>query len=94
MTTKTQNASRERCAETGLARPAGSTSFGRWIRAARDFHGVSLPELAKRASMSKGHLSKIENDPTAGPACSLATAEKLTRAFGMPLWQVLKRLEK
>lgn len=66
--------------------------FGRWIKAARDFHGISLDDLAKRADVSKGHLSKIENDPSASLGISLAVAEKLTMAFGMPLWQVLKRI--
>lgn len=66
--------------------------FGRWVKAARDFHGISLDDVAKRADVSKGHLSKIENDPSASLGISLAVAEKLTTAFGMPLWQVLKRI--
>src|SRR5690606_24340081 len=71
---------------------AGSTPFGRWLRAAREFHGVSLCEIAKRSGVSKGHLSKIENDAAQGDNVTLAVAEKLAGCFGMPLWQVLKRI--
>ena len=67
--------------------------FGSWVRAARKFHGISLPELAKRAGVSKGHLSKIENDPDASRGLSLEVASKLAHAFGQPLWRVLNRLE-
>jgi transcriptional regulator with XRE-family HTH domain len=51
---------------------------------------VSLNELSKRTGISKGHLSTIENNDVAAGNVTLLLAAKLTQAFGMPLWHVLK----
>lgn len=68
------------------------SAFGKWLRAAREFHGVSLDYVAEEANVSKGHLSKIENDSTQGENITLAVAAKITAVFGMPLWRVLKQI--
>lgn len=69
-----------------------SSPFGRWLKSARGFHGVTLDWVSERSGIGKGHLSKIENDPEAGLNVSLATAGKIAGAFGLNLWQVLKRI--
>lgn len=53
-------------------------SFGQDIRTWRERRGLTLPELAAKAGVSKGTLSKIENGK--GDAC-LTTIDKLVRAL-------------
>jgi transcriptional regulator with XRE-family HTH domain len=83
---------RMNASEAAFSPAVGSTPFGRWLMAAREFHGVSLDEVAQRSGVAKSHLSNIENKPAIGDNLTLAVAEKITRSFGMPLWQVLKRI--
>lgn len=60
-----------------LARYLGNT-----IKDLRQQHGLTIAEVAERAGISRGMLSKIENAQT---ATSLDTLTKLAGAFGVSL---------
>ena len=49
------------------------------IREARQSQGVTLPELAARAGIGKGALSRLENDPNPNP--TLRTLHRLAEAL-------------
>lgn len=58
-------------------------NVGGTIRALRHEKGITLPELAERATLSKGLLSKIENSDESNP--SLDTLHKIAEALDEPL---------
>jgi len=65
-------------------------AFGRWVRKARDFHSVSLDELAATSRVSKSQLSELENGKCKEP--SIRVMQGIANAFGDPLWRVLRGL--
>jgi transcriptional regulator with XRE-family HTH domain len=56
--------------------------LGNTIRELRQRHGLTIAEVADRAGISRGMLSKIENAQT---ATSLDTLNRLARALGVSL---------
>ncbi len=56
--------------------------LGNTIRELRQQHGLTIAEVAKRVSVSRGMLSKIENAQT---ATSLETLAKIASALGVSL---------
>lgn len=78
-------------------RPRGSGSagvncymtFGAWIKSAREFHGMTLEEVAERAGTSKSYVSELEHGKSVP---TIDTAQKLARVFGQELWRVLKKI--
>lgn len=56
--------------------------LGNTLRELRQKHGLTIAEVAERASISRGMLSKIENAQT---ATSLETLAKLAGALGVSL---------
>lgn len=56
--------------------------LGNTIRELRQQHGLTIAEVADRADISRGMLSKIENAQT---ATSLETLSRLSRALGVSL---------
>ena len=62
-------------------------NIGGTIKALRQEKGYTLPTLADRAKLSKGLLSKIENDADANP--SLDTLFKIAEALDEPLSAIL-----
>jgi transcriptional regulator with XRE-family HTH domain len=68
-------------------RPA---SFGIWLKQARAFHNITLDELSEKSGVSRGHIWHIEKhakNPT------LETAGKLTAAFNLKLWKIIKLID-
>jgi transcriptional regulator with XRE-family HTH domain len=57
----------------------------------REARGWSQSELGRRAGLGQGHINEIEAmDP---PQISLATLEKLARAFAMPRHELLRLID-
>ncbi len=63
-------------------------TFGEWLKAAREFHGMTLEEVAQRAGKSKSYVSEVENGKSTP---SIVNAQKLAAVFGMELWRALKK---
>ena len=61
--------------------------LGNAIRDLRQKHGLTIADVAERASISRGMLSKIENGQT---ATSLDTLSKLSQALGISLSTLFK----
>jgi transcriptional regulator with XRE-family HTH domain len=62
-------------------------SVGQKIRALRTEAGVTLPDLAEKAGVSKGFLSQLENDENAN--VSLDTLAKIAKALGVSVGGLL-----
>lgn len=63
-------------------------NIGGTIKALRQEKQITLPDLAEKAKLSKGLLSKIENSEDANP--SLDTLFKISEAFGISLSEFLE----
>jgi transcriptional regulator with XRE-family HTH domain len=63
-------------------------NVGGTIKALRQEKGITLPDLAERAKLSKGLLSKMENSAEANP--SLDTLYKIAEALEEPLSALLE----
>ena len=61
--------------------------LGNAIRDLRQKHGLTIADVAERAGISRGMLSKIENNQT---ATSLDTLSKLAQALGISLSTLFK----
>jgi transcriptional regulator with XRE-family HTH domain len=61
--------------------------LGNAIRDLRQKHGLTIADVAERAGISRGMLSKIENSQT---ATSLDTLSKLAQALGISLSTLFK----
>ena len=68
-----------------------SARFGPVIRELRESRGWSQEQLAGQASLNRSYMGEIERS-AAMP--SLATAEKLARAFDVALSDLIARCEK
>jgi len=62
-------------------------NLGERIRALRTERSMTLPTLAERSGLSKGLLSKLENDEESNP--SLGTLHKIIKALDATLSDVL-----
>ena len=62
-------------------------SVGGRIRTLRTEQGLNLPALATKSGLSKGLLSKLENDPDSNP--SLDTLHKLAQALDVTIADLL-----
>lgn len=62
-------------------------NVGQKIRALRTEAGVTLPDLAEKAGVSKGFLSQLENDEKAN--VSLDTLAKIAKALGVTVGGLL-----
>ena len=71
--------------------PCSKKSFGTWLKSARTFHGLTLREVSDKCGVTISHLCELEKGDRPNP--SLEAAGKITRAFGMELWRVLKLLD-
>ena len=67
-----------------------SARFGPVIRELRESRGWSQEQLAGQASLNRSYMGEIERS-AAMP--SLATAEKLARAFDVALSELISRCE-
>ena len=63
------------------------TNVGGRIRALRSELQMTLPALAKKADLSKGLLSKLENDEDPNP--SIKTLNAIAKALGVTLSEIL-----
>jgi len=63
------------------------SNLGERIRIIRTEQGMNLPALAAKSGLSKGLLSKLENDPDSNPG--LDTLQKLARAFDVNIASLL-----
>ncbi len=63
-------------------------NIGGRVRALRTEMQISLPTLAERSGLSKGLLSKLENDEDPNP--SLATLYKMAEALNVTLADLLE----
>jgi transcriptional regulator with XRE-family HTH domain len=63
-------------------------NLGPKIRALRTEKNLTLPELARRANLSKGLLSKLENDEESNP--SITTVFRIAEAFGVTIADILE----
>jgi len=64
--------------------------FGQIVRTAREARGLSQERLAARAELNRSYIGEVER---ADAMPSLATADKLARGLGLPLWRLLQRCE-
>lgn len=62
-------------------------SVGGRIRTLRTEQGLNLPALSELSGLSKGLLSKLENDPKSNPG--LDTLHKLAKAFNVTIADLL-----
>jgi len=62
-------------------------NVGTRIRTLRIEKGITLPELAERAKLSKGLLSKLENEPKSNP--SLDTLFKIAEGLNASLTDII-----
>ncbi len=58
------------------------------LRSLREEHGLTQEKLAQRAGISLYYLQLLEGKKPKNP--SLMVLEKLAKAFGTPLWKLLK----
>ena len=65
-------------------------AIGHEVRASRKHLGLTVADLAQRAAMSVGMLSKIENGLTSP---SLNSLQALSNALGIPISRLLRRFE-
>ncbi|MGR3485382.1 MAG: helix-turn-helix domain-containing protein [Paracoccaceae bacterium] len=72
------------------AAPTLEAAIGREVRAHRLRHGLTVAQLAGRADLSSGMLSKIENGLTSP---SLTTLQSLAAALSVPLTALLRGWE-
>ena len=63
------------------------TEFGRVVKALRTSNDMTLRELAARAKIPPGYLSELEAGKKKNP--SLDVLERLARALGVPVGQLL-----
>jgi transcriptional regulator with XRE-family HTH domain len=63
-------------------------NIGCRVRTLRTQRGITLPDLAERAGVSKGLLSKLENSEEPNP--SLSTLYKITEALDVSLADLLE----
>ena len=61
---------------------------GERVRLLRNEKGMTLPALAERADLSKGLLSKLENNEDSNP--SLTTLYKIAEALGVTVADILE----
>jgi transcriptional regulator with XRE-family HTH domain len=80
-----QDLSSQRLEHHGLEHYLGNT-----IRELRQQHGLTIAEIADRAGISRGMLSKIENAQT---STSLETLEKLANALGVSLSTLFRKYD-
>jgi transcriptional regulator with XRE-family HTH domain len=64
--------------------------FGLVVKQLREELGVSQEQLAARAELNRTYVGEVER---AKAMPSLATIEKIARAFGLPVSQLLSRCE-
>lgn len=64
-------------------------NIGARIKALRQEKGITLPALATKTGLSKGLISKIENNKDANP--SLETLNKFADALDLTLAELLER---
>ncbi len=64
--------------------------LGNTIRELRQQHGLTIAEVADRADISRGMLSKIENAQT---ATSLETLSRLSQALGVSLARLFRHYD-
>ena len=62
------------------------------MREQRLSRGWTSQYLARRAGVSQACISSIETGTRRSP--SLATAERICRAFGVPLWTAIEEVHK
>ncbi len=58
------------------------------IKALRAEHGMTLPTLSEKSGLSKGLLSKLENNESSNPSAS--TLFKLAEAFNLTIADILE----
>jgi transcriptional regulator with XRE-family HTH domain len=63
-------------------------NLGERIRALRTEQGMTLPTLAEQSGLSKGLLSKLENNEESNP--SLGTLHKIVKALNATLSDILE----
>jgi transcriptional regulator with XRE-family HTH domain len=63
-------------------------NVGGRVRALRVERGITLPALAEQAGLSKGLLSKLENDEESNP--SISTLYKISEALHVTLADILE----
>lgn len=66
------------------------TSFGMWLKQTGAFHGISLDELSEKSGVSRSHIWHIESQ---AKKPTLEIASKLTAAFNLKLWKILKLID-
>ncbi len=64
--------------------------LGNTVRELRLMHGLTIAEVAERAGISRGMLSKIENAQT---ATSLETLSRLAQALGVSMSTLFRRYD-
>lgn len=69
---------------------APSARFGAVVRELRELRGWSQEHLAGQASLNRSYMGEIERSAVMP---SLATAEKLARAFDVALSELISRCE-
>ncbi len=62
--------------------------FGRHVRSLREQHHLTQEELADRANISTKYLQNLEGKKP--KTASIITLEKLAKAFGITIAQLLK----
>lgn len=58
------------------------------IRRLREAEGITQEQLAKRAKVSQGYLSRLEAGDRKAP--SIKIAQKLAQALGVPVGELLE----
>lgn len=61
------------------------------IKRERIFRSMTITALSNKARLSKGTISKLENDPKSNP--TIGTLKKIARAFNESLAYILEDLE-
>jgi transcriptional regulator with XRE-family HTH domain len=62
--------------------------LGRVVKRMRESRGMNQAELAKRARLSQGYVSKLEAGAQRNP--SIAVLKRLAKALGVPVGKLLK----
>jgi transcriptional regulator with XRE-family HTH domain len=74
----------------GMAGKGLAERFGEVVRRLRRTAGLSQEGLADRCGLHRTYIGSIERGEK---TVTIATAHKLAQAFGLRLWQLLKRVE-
>ena len=67
-------------------------TFGLWLRRRRKDQGLTLAQVAERASLSVSFLSELERDLASARVVSVRTVVQLSQGYGLAVTTIIRRI--